>query len=80
MVFVFVSVTFVNANTTLGYIGLPRLIIELSMYNFKYYVSKIALNSSKENSIKIPTQGKVITKEEFEEIGLKVMSEFKKEI
>ncbi len=62
----------------LGYNGLPGLIIELSMYNYKYYVSKIALNSGNEMNIKKPTQGKVVSKKEFEEIGLKVMSEFKK--
>lgn len=62
----------------LGYNGLPGLIIELSMHNYKYYVSKIELNSSKEISIKKPTQGKVVTKEEFEEIGIKTMNEFKK--
>ncbi|SDX37329.1 GLPGLI family protein [Lutibacter oricola] len=62
----------------LGYSNLPGLIIELSMRNYKYYVSEIMLNSSKEIQIKKPTQGKIVTKDEFEEIGLKAMSNFKK--
>ena len=62
----------------LGYYGLPGLIIELSMYNYKYCVSKTELNSDKEINIKKPTQGKIVTNVEFEEIGLKAMSEFKK--
>jgi GLPGLI family protein len=62
----------------LGYNGLPGLIIELSMHNYKYFVSKIELYSKQKNIIKKPTQGKVVTKEEFEEIGLKAMSDLKK--
>ncbi|RXP56165.1 GLPGLI family protein [Lutibacter sp. HS1-25] len=62
----------------LGYNGLPGLIVELSMLNYKYYVSKIDLNSKVEINIKKPTQGKVLSKEEFEEIGVKAMDNFKK--
>lgn len=62
----------------LGYNGLPGLIVELSMHNYKYYVIKIELNSDEKINIKKPTQGKIVTKEEFEKIGLKAMSDFKK--
>ncbi len=62
----------------LGYNGLPGLIVELSMFNFKYYVSKIELNSETEITIKKPSQGKKLTKEQFEEIGVNAMSNFKK--
>lgn len=62
----------------LGYNGLPGLIVELSMLNFKYYVSSIELNSENEMIIKKPSQGKKITKEQFEEIGIGAMDNFKK--
>lgn len=62
----------------LEYNGLPGLIIELSINNYKYYVSKIELNANKEITINKPNRGKVVTKEEFEEIGVKAMTDFKK--
>jgi len=62
----------------LGFNGLPGLIVELSMRNFKYTIQKIALNPTDEIKIKKPTNGKKITKQEFESIGLNATSDFKK--
>ena len=62
----------------LGYNGLPGLIMELSMYNYKYYVSKIDLNTEKEVAIKKPTKGKKVTEAEFKEIGIETMSSYKR--
>lgn len=62
----------------LGYNGLPGLIIELSMHNYKYSVSEIKLNPNEDIHIEKPTKGKAVTKNEFESIGVKMMNNFKK--
>lgn len=62
----------------LGFSGLPGLILELEVYNERYTAVKIELDSKKKVKIEKPKKGKEVTKEEFEEIGLKTMSEFKK--
>jgi len=61
-----------------GYNGLPGLIMELSMYNYRYYVIKIELNPKNRVIIKKPTQGKKVTEEEFRKIGKKAMESLKK--
>jgi len=62
----------------IGYNGLPGLIVELSMRNYKYSIKTIELNPSIEIEIKKPTKGKKVTKEEFEDIGNETMSNYKK--
>ncbi|MCF6181742.1 GLPGLI family protein [Lutibacter sp.] len=62
----------------IGYGGLPGLVMELSMYNYRYYVIKIELNPKNEVIVKKPTQGKKVTEEEFREIGKKAMESLKK--
>ncbi len=52
--------------------------MELSMYNYRYYVIKIELNPKNEVIVKKPTQGKKVTEEEFREIGKKAMESLKK--
>lgn len=61
-----------------GFNGLPGLIVELTMRKYKYTIQKIALNPTNEIVIKKPTNGKKVTKQEFENIGLNAMSSFKK--
>jgi len=61
----------------LGFSGLPGLIMELEYQQTRYYVSKIDLSSKDKIEIKKPTQGKVVTKEEFENIGNKIMKNYK---
>jgi GLPGLI family protein len=62
----------------IGYGGLPGLIMELSMNNYRYYVIKLNLNPKDEVIIKKPTQGKKVTEEDFREIGKKAMESLKK--
>jgi len=62
----------------LGYNGLPGLIIELVLGDFKYFVTKIELNPKNEVIVKKLTQGKKITEEEFRKIGKKAMESLKK--
>jgi GLPGLI family protein len=62
----------------IGYGGLPGLVMELSMNNYRYYVIKIELNPKNEIIIKKPTQGKKVTEEDFREIGKKAMESLKK--
>jgi len=64
----------------IGYSDLPGLILELEKGNVKYFVSKIKLHPQKEKKIVKPTKGKKVTKKEFQEIGLKTMSDFRKTI
>lgn len=61
----------------LGFSGLPGLIMELEYQQTRYYVSKIDLSSKDKIEIKKPTQGKVVTKEEFDNIGNKIMKSLK---
>jgi GLPGLI family protein len=46
------------------YIGLPGLVLEIQKKKFSIIATKINLNPSKEVKFKVPTIGKVITKEE----------------
>lgn len=62
----------------LGYNGLPGLIMELKLSNFTYYVSKIELNSNKNNKITRPNKGIKVTKEEFDNLGVEQMKNLKK--
>lgn len=62
----------------LGFGGLLGLIVELEYRNLKYTASKIDLKADSKNTIKKPTQGIKVTKEEFDNIGIKVMSNYKK--
>lgn len=64
----------------IGYDGLPGLILELEINNEKYTAVKIKLNTKKDLKIEKPKNGKEVTKDEFEEIGLKTMNNFKKSI
>lgn len=49
-----------------GYGNLPGLILELKIGPIIYFASKIELNVSEINEIKKPTNGKIVTEEEFE--------------
>jgi GLPGLI family protein len=62
----------------LGYGGLPGLILELEIYRVKYYADEINLNPSEKIYIKKPTQGKSVTKEEFDQIGNEIMQKLNK--
>lgn len=63
-----------------GYGGLPGLIVELTVRNVKYTVSKVLLNPKKKIEIKKPTKGKLVTEEEFNTIGAEAMGNFKRKI
>jgi len=54
----------------LGYRGLPGLIFDLTIGDTRYYVEKIKLNPKKKIVIKKPIEGKLVSKDEFEAIGL----------
>lgn len=64
----------------IGYGGLPGLIVELSVQNIKYSISKVVLNPKKQFKIKKPTKGKLVTEEEFNAIGKEAMGNFKTRI
>lgn len=62
----------------LGFVGLPGLIVELEYRNLRYSADKIDIKPKAENTIKKPTQGIKVTKEEFDNIGNKTMNNYKK--
>lgn len=62
----------------LGYSGLPGLILELERRNIKYYATKININPKEKIIIIMPSKGKRVTQEEFYDIGVGVMSDFRK--
>lgn len=62
----------------LGFSGLPGLIMELEYQQTRYSVSKIEINPKENIEIKKPTQGIKVTKEEFDNIGNKVMKNYQK--
>jgi GLPGLI family protein len=64
----------------IGYGGLPGLIVELSIQNFKYQMEQITFNPKKKFKIKKPTKGKLVTEEEFNAIGKEAMGNFKSRI
>ena len=63
-----------------GYGGLPGVIVELTVQYVKYTVSKVTLNPKKKIEIKKPTKGKLVTEEEFNDIGKEAMGNFKRKI
>lgn len=64
----------------IGYAGLPGLIVELTVQNIKYSVSKVVLNPKKQVEIKKPSKGKLVTEAEFNAIGKEAMGNFKNRI
>lgn len=61
----------------LGYNGLPGLIIELTVGKERYLVNKIELSDKMKIELLEPTRGKLVTKREFDKIGVKMMQSFK---
>lgn len=57
------------------YWGLPGLVLEVSDGDQTILCSKIVLNPKKEVKIEAPTKGKVVTRDEYEEIMEKKMKE-----
>jgi len=62
----------------IGYSGLPGLILELKKDNIKYYVTSINLNPRKKILVKKPTNGKKVTQEEYYDIAINAMKDFRK--
>jgi len=62
----------------IGYSGLPGLIIELKRNNINYYATKINLTPGEDLLIKKPTKGKKVTQEEFYDIAINAMKDFRK--
>jgi GLPGLI family protein len=60
-----------------GFGNLPGLILELKVGPIIYFASKIELNLKEKLKINKPTQGKLVTEEEFDEI-LQGIDKFKK--
>lgn len=52
----------------LEYWGLPGLILEVSAGNTTILCSKIIMNPDEKSKIKVPEKGKVVTKDEYQEI------------
>jgi GLPGLI family protein len=55
----------------LGFNGLPGIIVQIEFQNFRYVLSKIDLNPTLPLIIEKPKKGIIVTKEEFDSIGLK---------
>tara|TARA_R110002051_G_scaffold279031_1_gene340474 strand:+ start:310 stop:1035 length:726 start_codon:yes stop_codon:yes gene_type:complete len=62
----------------IGYNGLPGLILELKKDNFIYQAININLNIKEKIIIEKPTKGKKVTQEEFYDIAISAMKDFKK--
>ena len=60
-----------------NYFGLPGLILEVSAGKTTLLCSKIAMNIKDKKEIKAPTNGKVVTQKEYDEIVAKKMEELK---
>lgn len=60
-----------------NYFGLPGLILEVSAGKTTLLCSKIAMNVKDKKEIKAPTNGKVVTQKEYDEIVAKKMEELK---
>lgn len=58
-----------------NYFGLPGLILEVSAGKTTLLCSKIVMNSKDKKEIKAPTNGKVVTQTEYDEIVKKKMEE-----
>ena len=61
----------------LEYWGLPGLILEVSADNTTMLCSKIVLNPQETIEIEAPDKGKVVTKQEYQEIIVEKMKEFR---
>lgn len=62
----------------IGYSGLPGLILELKRNNIKYYAENIKLNPEDKFTIKKLTRGKKVSEEEFYDIAIKTVKDFRK--
>lgn len=60
------------------YYGLPGLILELQIGSLNFLATKIEISPKDLITIKKPAKGKVVTKAEFEKIGVETMSSYKK--
>lgn len=60
-----------------NYWGLPGLILEVNNGKTTILCSKVVLNSKDKKEIKAPTNGKVVTQKEFDDIVVKKMEEMK---
>ncbi|WP_395060550.1 GLPGLI family protein [Flavobacterium sp.] len=60
-----------------NYFGLPGIILEVSAGKTTLLCSKIAMNIKDKKEIKAPTNGKVVTQKEYDEIVTKKMEEIK---
>ena len=60
-----------------NYFGLPGLILEVSAGKTTLLCSKIAMNVKDKKEIKAPTNGKVVTQKEYDDIVAKKMEEFR---
>lgn len=58
-----------------GYWGLPGLILEVNDGKTTILCSKVVLNSKEKTEIKQPSNGKVVTQKEYDEIVVKKMEE-----
>jgi GLPGLI family protein len=61
-----------------NYSGLPGLILELQTDKVTFYAEKISFNRIDSNLILIPTNGKVLTREEFHELERKGFEKYKR--
>ncbi|WP_452226691.1 GLPGLI family protein [Lacinutrix cladophorae] len=59
------------------YWGLPGLILEINADRTTILCSKIILNPSEKENIKVPSKGKEVTKEEYADIVVKKMEEMR---
>ena len=53
-----------------GFNGLPGVIVQIDFQSFRYVLYKVDLNSNNPITIDKPKKGKIVTKEEFENISL----------
>jgi GLPGLI family protein len=60
-----------------GYWGLPGLILEVNDGKTIILCSKVVLNPKDKSEIKAPTKGKVVNQNEYDEIVVKKMEEFR---
>ncbi|WP_375239459.1 GLPGLI family protein [Aurantibacter sp.] len=65
------------ATGPLEYSGLPGLILEVSADNTTILCSKIVINPEEEIEIVIPNKGKEVSKQEYQDIVLQKMKEFR---
>ena len=63
-----------------GYGGLPGLIIELTVQEIQYFITKVSLSNDENVKIKTPTKGKLVTEKEFNAIGAEAVVNFRSKI